>query len=105
VLYNTTHTNKDADLKINEVIGKAYTFFESIKLKGVGSKRMMVEEVSNDFKNIMNTISDINYGNIELRKKGVLVGQYLITDCIFIKPKGLAYIPKEILFALQIINY
>jgi hypothetical protein len=73
VLYNTTHTNKDADLKINEVIGKAYTFFESIKLKGVGSKRMMVEEVSNDFKNIMNTISDINYGNIELRKKGVLI--------------------------------
>ena len=36
---------------------------------GVGSKRMMIDEVSPGFLKYMNTVSDINYGNIELRKK------------------------------------
>lgn len=33
----------------------------------------MIDDVSIGFKNIMNTVADINYGNIELREKGLLV--------------------------------
>jgi hypothetical protein len=42
-------------------------------MKGVGSKRMVVEDVSPGFKNILNSVADINYGNIEIRKKGILI--------------------------------
>lgn len=73
MLHNTTHVNKDTEETINNLVGKSYTFFESLKLKGVGSKRMMVSEVSIDFKDVMNTVADINYGNIEIRKKGILI--------------------------------
>lgn len=73
MLYNATYKNKDAEATINNLIGKRYSFFESIKLKGTGSKRMIIKEVSIGFKSIMNNVSDVNYGNIELRSKGIII--------------------------------
>lgn len=73
MIFNTTHTNRDAETTINDLLGKSYSFFESIKIGGVGSKRMMIDEVSPRFIQFMNTVSDINYGNIELRRKGIVV--------------------------------
>jgi hypothetical protein len=34
---------------------------------------MIIEEVSENFNNLLNTVSDLNYGNIELRPNGILV--------------------------------
>jgi hypothetical protein len=73
MIFNTTHKNKDTETSIKNLVGISYSFFEAIKMKGVGSKRMMISDVSQGFKNIMNTVSDINYGNIEIRKKGILI--------------------------------
>ena len=42
-------------------------------MKGVGSKRMMITKVSSGFKDIINSVSDINYGNLEIREKGIIV--------------------------------
>lgn len=42
-------------------------------MKGIGSKRMIIEDVSTNLKNIINLVSDINYANIELRTGGILV--------------------------------
>jgi hypothetical protein len=44
-----------------------------IKLKGIGSKRMIIENVSINLKQYMNSIADINYANIELRPGGILL--------------------------------
>lgn len=73
MIFNTTHRDKDATATINDLIGKPYSFIESIKMKGTGSKRMIVDDVSLSFKSILNQVSDINYGSIELREKGILV--------------------------------
>lgn len=73
MIFNTTYSNKDAKVTINDLVGEAYSFIEAIKMKGVGSQRMVIEDVSLGFKNILNSVSDINYGNIEIRKKGVLI--------------------------------
>lgn len=73
VIFSTTHTNKETEELINDLVGKKYSFFEAIKQGGVGSKRMIIEEVSKGFANVINSVSDINYGNIELRRKGILV--------------------------------
>jgi hypothetical protein len=40
---------------------------------GVGSKRMIIVDVSIGFSKFINVISDINYGSIELREKGIIV--------------------------------
>ena len=73
MIYNTTYFNKEAKDIINDLLGYSYSFLKSIRLGGTGSKRMIIDEVSTNFKKYMNTISDINYGNIEIREKGILI--------------------------------
>ena len=73
MIFNTTHKNKDAETTINDLLGKPYSFFQSVKLGGTGSKRMIIEEVSLSFLRFMNAVADINYGNIELREKGIVI--------------------------------
>ena len=73
MIYKTTYFNKEAKDIINDLLGYSYSFLKSIRLGGTGSKRMIIDEVSPNFKKYMNTISDINYGNIEIREKGILI--------------------------------
>ncbi|WP_299017418.1 hypothetical protein [uncultured Polaribacter sp.] len=73
MIFNTTNKNNEAEVTITEMLGASYSFFQSIKLGGTGSKRMIVAAVSPSFMRFMNSVSDANYGNIELREKGILV--------------------------------
>jgi len=58
---------------MNDLLGKPYSFVKAIKLGGVGSKRMIIDAVSPGFLKLINAVSDINYGNIELRDKGIVI--------------------------------
>ena len=73
MVLNTTHSNKDNKKIIIKMVGTAFGFIQSLKLKGIGSKRMVVDNVSPNLRLFLNKVSDINYSNIELRPKGVLV--------------------------------
>ena len=73
MIFNTTYYNKDATTTINDLLGNSYSFIKAIKLGGVGSKRMIIDAVSPGFLKVINLVSDINYGNIELREKGIIV--------------------------------
>lgn len=72
MLHNITHRNDKVTKEINDFIGKPYSFFKAIKMGGIGSHRMIIDEMSPQFKNLVNTVSDINYGAIELRPKGII---------------------------------
>lgn len=73
MIFNTTHNNKEDTATINNLLGKSYNFVTAIKLGGVGSKRMVIDAVSPGFLKVLNAVSDVNYGNIELREKGIIV--------------------------------
>lgn len=73
MIFNTTYSDKEADAIISDLVGDSFSFFEALKMRGTGSKRMIIDNVSPGFDPIMNKVSDINYGNIEIRKKGILV--------------------------------
>lgn len=73
MVLDTTYYNKEHKELFNNFVGKPYTFFEAIKRRGVGSKRMIVDKVSSNLNPILNTVSDLNYANIEMRKNGILV--------------------------------
>ena len=73
MILNTTHYNKEHKQLLIDVVGKSFTFLESLKMKGIGSKRMIINDVSPNLKSYMNTVSDVNYANIELRKSGILL--------------------------------
>jgi hypothetical protein len=73
MILDTTHTNKAYDNLINDLIGKPFSFLQSLKMKGIGSKRMIIDDVSVNMKKYTNTIADVNYANIELRPSGILI--------------------------------
>ncbi|WP_203258135.1 hypothetical protein [Hyunsoonleella ulvae] len=73
MILNTTHYSKEHKHLLTDIVGRSFTLLEALKMKGVGSKRMIVEDVSPNMKTYMNAVSDINYANIELRKSGILV--------------------------------
>lgn len=73
MVLDTTYYNKEHKQLFDNFVGKPYTFFEAIKRRGVGSKRMIVDKVSPNLNPILNTVSDLNYANIEMRKNGILI--------------------------------
>ncbi len=73
MILDSTYNNKDEKLILKDLVGRSFTLLESFKMKGVGSKRMIVDDVSPNLKQYLNTISDINYANIELRTGGILI--------------------------------
>lgn len=73
MILDSTHNNKDEKQILEDLVGKSFSLFESFKMKGIGSKRMIVSDVSPNLKQYLNTISDINYANMELRTGGILI--------------------------------
>ena len=73
MIFTTTHTNKEAKNLTNDLLGFPFTFYQSFKMGGIGSKRMIIEETSQNLSNYLNKVSDVNYANIELRPGGIIV--------------------------------
>lgn len=73
MLLDTTYFSKENKELILELVGRPIPFFQKIRMGGIGSKRLMIKEVSQDFQNLVNRVSDINYANIEIRPAGILV--------------------------------
>lgn len=73
MVLDSTYFNKDHKQLLDDFVGQPYTLWESIKRGGVGCKRMIVNNLSPNLSFITNHSPDINYANIELRKKGILI--------------------------------
>tara|TARA_B100000989_G_scaffold232549_1_gene179344 strand:+ start:292 stop:705 length:414 start_codon:yes stop_codon:yes gene_type:complete len=72
-LYNITYKNKETEKEINAEMGKPFGLIEKLKLGGIGSRRMIIENFSEDIKNLALKVSGIQYANIELRPNGIIV--------------------------------
>ena len=72
-LYNITYKNKETEKEINAEMGKPFGLIEKLRLGGIGSRRMIIENFSEDLKNIALKVSGIQYANIELRPNGVII--------------------------------
>lgn len=72
-LYNITYKNKETEKEINVEMGKPFGLIEKLKLGGIGSRRMIIENFSEDIKNLKLKVSGIQYANIELRPNGIIV--------------------------------
>ncbi|MEM6721341.1 MAG: hypothetical protein AAF611_18580 [Bacteroidota bacterium] len=73
MIVNTTYTDRETKKIIDSHLGEAFPLMKRIKLKGIGSKRMIIHNVSPNLKQYLNKVDDLNYGSIELRPKGILV--------------------------------
>ena len=73
MILNTTYTNKDNDATIDTLVGKPYSFLKKLQMRGIGSSRMIIDKVSPKLERALLNGPDLNYANIELRPKGILV--------------------------------
>ena len=73
MILNSTYHNDDTIELINDIVGQPFSWLKRFKLGGVGSKRMIINTCSPKFSFIKNKTEDINYGNIELRPRGIVV--------------------------------
>ncbi len=73
MILDTTLSSREHIKIINDLVGKPFSLMQSIKMKGIGSKRMIIEEVSPNMKQYLNTVADVNYANLELRPIGILI--------------------------------
>ena len=76
MIYNSTYTDIEKELETDNLVGKQYNLIKSIRLGGIGSKRLIIDELGLNFKKLIEQKNDIIYSNIELRKKGIIV--YLV---------------------------
>ena len=72
-LYNITYKNKETEKEINAEMGKSFGLIEKLRLGGIGSRRMIIENFSEDISSLALKVSGIQYANIELRPNGVIV--------------------------------
>ena len=70
---NTTYTNKEELQLVDDLIGKRFSLLEKLRRRGVGSKRMIVDEVSPRFYRALSVHQEITYASIELRPGGILI--------------------------------
>ncbi|MBQ0735585.1 hypothetical protein [Aquimarina celericrescens] len=73
MVLETTYNSKEIKKIINDLVGKPFSLYQAFKMKGIGSKRMIIDEVSPNLSKYLNTVSDLSYGSIELRPNGILV--------------------------------
>lgn len=73
MILNTTYTSKENDATIDNLVGKSYGILKKLQMKGIGSGRMVIDKVSPKLQKTLLNGPDINYANIELRPKGILV--------------------------------
>jgi len=73
MLFVTTYHNKDFIKTANQELGIAYSLMEKLKLGGIGSSRMVVKEMLKTKSLKRYTNQNIDYGNIELRPKGIII--------------------------------
>lgn len=73
MVFNTTYRNDDITERINGLVGEPYSFWERVKIGGIGSMRMIVEDAHLTLQPYLKTAPQITYANIELRPKGILI--------------------------------
>ncbi len=73
MILNLTYYSKENNNKIDAILGEKFNLIKRLKLKGTGSRRMIIENFSSHFIKVKSNFNDIQYANIELRPKGIVV--------------------------------
>ena len=72
MILNTTYLDKEKERIIDELVGSKLSFWQSITI-GRGSHRMILDEYSDVFIKFLKPTSNLLYGNIEIREKGIFI--------------------------------
>lgn len=72
-ILNVTYPDPKIKSKIDALVGKSFSFFQRITKKGIGSRRMIIDDHSNVFSPYLLQKHYLTYSNIELRPNGIII--------------------------------
>ena len=61
MIVDLTYYNKELNAEIDSVIGGKFNLIERMKMKGIGSRRMIIENFSTEFKLAKSNFNDTQY--------------------------------------------
>lgn len=73
-IFRVSHNDKDIQRQITDLVGKPFMLRDRWKMGGTGSPRLVMKSCSHAIYHLMLVDNSINYCNIELRPKGILLG-------------------------------
>jgi len=73
MLFQTSYSSKETRQAINDLIGEPLGFIRSVKMGGIGSQRLLVNDANQEIQKLLKEQNTPPYTNIELRPKGILL--------------------------------
>lgn len=73
MLKNISYNNPKIIDEINDYVGKPYTILKRLKIGGIGSSKLIINSADSIIENLLNLDNNINYCNIEIRPKGIII--------------------------------
>jgi len=73
MLVNFSSNNLNTQKDINNVLGSSFTLIERFKMLGINSPKMNIIKASVSINNFLILDQTINFCNVELRPKGILI--------------------------------
>lgn len=73
MLKNISYNNPKIIDEINNYVGKPYTILKRLKIGGIGSSKLIINSADSIIENLLNLDNNLNYCNIEIRPKGIII--------------------------------
>ena len=73
MLRNISYNDHKLKEEISKIVGEPFSFFERIKMNGIGSSSLRIQGCNSEIENLLNLDNNDNRCNIEIRKKGIIV--------------------------------
>lgn len=74
MIRNVSTRDRDVEKEIADLVGNSYSLLERFRMGGNGSPRLTIFDASDQIKELLLKDSYINYCNIEMRPRGIVVG-------------------------------
>lgn len=98
-VFDTTHNIRKIIETIDELMGKPIPFFQRFKQGGIGSRRMIIDELSEALTPYVNARHYLTYSNIELRPNGIIVHIHKTLDnfawCLLYQDLQLSFLEND----------
>ena len=73
MLKNISYNNPKIIDEINNYVGKPHTILKRLKIGGIGSSKLIINSADSIIENLLNLDNNLNYCNIEIRTKGIII--------------------------------
>ena len=73
MIFDTSYSDKETTRKINKAVGPSYSLKQRWKMGGIGSRRMVISAISDEYRTYMKADHYETSANIELRPEGIII--------------------------------